>query len=156
MKLQHTTDMDAVYDVVSTPEIWQQASQDGMDVANYYPSFDGLSAWLLCTVNDEKIGVIYVHNESLCAISIHPYMKEKHKSKGRKMMLMFFKWFNSLPPELCKVNITIPSDRKIVYNFAKKLGFKDEGVSRDSVKRNGVVCDQYLLGLTRKEIKGLL
>jgi RimJ/RimL family protein N-acetyltransferase len=55
-----------------------------------------------------------------------------------------------------KVNISIPKTRRIVYNLAKNVGFKDEGVNRMSFTKNGKTHDQWLLGLTRKEIRGML
>jgi len=156
IKLTHTTDMDLVKSILIIPEIWEQAAEDGVEQDDYYPGYDSLSAWLLCEIDDEPIGLIYVHNETLCSINIHPYLKHKFKRKGRDMMIEFFKWFLTLPDKLCKVNVSIPSSRRIVYNFAKRVGFKDEGINRMSFLKDGDICDQYQLGLTRNEIKGLL
>lgn len=154
--LNHTTDMDLVRSILIAPEIWEQAAEDGVNQDDYYPGYDALSAWLLCEVDDEPIGLILVHHESSSVLNIHPYLKHKFKRKGRAMMTEFFNWFVSLPESACKVNVTIPFNRKVVYNFAKKVGFKDEGVNRMSYKKAGVIYNQYRLGLTRDEIKGLI
>jgi hypothetical protein len=156
IKLTHTTDMNIVKSLLVTPEIWEQAAEDGVNKDDYYPAYDNLSAWLLCELDDEIIGLIFIHNESLCSINMHPYLKRKYKRKGRDMMIAFFNWFLTLPAGICKVNVSIPFNRKIVYNFAKRVGFKDEGINRMSYLKGGVNHDQYQLGLTRDEIKGLL
>lgn len=156
VKITHLTDMSIVKSIITSKEIWEQAAEDGVSKEGYQPYFDSLTAWLLCECEGEQIGLIYIHNDSLCAVSIHPYLKHKHKRKGRAMMKAFFRWFISLPDTLCKVNVSIPASRKIVYNFSKKVGFKDEGINRSSFLKGGKVYDQYLLGLTRNEIKGLI
>ena len=156
IKLTHTTDMNLVKSILTVPEIWEQAAEDGVEQDDYYPGYDSLSAWLLCEIDDEPIGLILVHHENASVLNIHPYLKRKFKRNGRDMMTEFFKWFNSLPESVCKVNVTIPFNRKIVYNFAKRVGFKDEGTNRMSYTKCGITYDQYRLGLTREEIKGLI
>lgn len=148
--------MNLVKAVLITPEIWEQAAEDGVNQDDYHPSYDSLSSWLLCELDGDVIGLIFVHNESLCSISMHPYLIKKHKHKGRDMMTAFFNWFLTLPDGICKLNTSIPFSRKIVYNFAKAVGFKDEGINRMSHLKGGVIHDQYRLGLTRDEIKGLI
>jgi len=156
LKLVQTTDMAVVKSIISDSDIWEQASQDGVSIDTYTPSNNSMCAWLLCSLGGDIIGLIYVHHDTNCALLAHPYLLKKHVTKGREMMKLLFKWFDTLPSTVCKLNVSIPSSRRIAYNFAKKVGFKDEGINRASIIKDGVVCDQYLLGLTREEIKGLI
>jgi len=57
-----------------------------------------------------------------------------------------FKTTNKL---ICK----IPTEFVDVYMFAKKHGFTDEGLDRQSIKKKGKILDRYILGMTMKEIK---
>lgn len=148
--------MNLVKTIISTPEIWEQSAEDGVIKENFYPGYDALSVWLLCKLDNKIIGIIYVHNDTSCSINMHPYLIKKYKKYGREMMNKFFKWFLFQPAELIKLNISIPDHRQVVYNFAKKVGFKDEGINRSSFLKNGIVHDQYQMGLTRKEIEVLL
>lgn len=148
--------MNLVRSIITSPDIWDQTVEDGSCVNSFYPSSDLMSVWLLVKFNKIIIGVILVHNDSLCSVNIHPSLLAKYKKHGRDMMKSFFKLFLTLPDSLCKVNCSIPNHLKIVQNFAIKVGFKQEGVNRASFLKNGIVQDQIRYGLTREEIKGLL
>lgn len=154
--LFHTNDMNLVRSIMTSPDIWEQSVEDGSSASNFYPSQDYLSVWLLVKLKNDVIGVILVHNDSLCSVNIHPVLLSKYKRYGRDMLKAFFKWFVTLPDTLCKVNCSIPNHLKIVQNFAKKVGFKKEGINRASFFKNGIAQDQIRYGLTRDEIKGLI
>ena len=154
--LYHTNDMELVRSIMLTPEIWGQAVEDGTSKDSFYPGQDALCVWLLVKLDKRVIGVMLVNHDSLCSINIHPVLLNKYKRYGREMMKAFFVWVDSLPEQLTKVNCSIPNHLKIVQNFAKKVGFKKEGVNRASFLHNGTAQDQTRYGLTREEIKGLL
>lgn len=154
--LYHTNDMNLVRSIMTSPDIWEQSVEDGSNISNFYPSQDYLSVWLLVRLRDEIIGVMLVHNDTLCSVNIHPALLSKHKRYGRDMMKAFFKWFLTLPDTLTKVNCSIPDNLKMVQNFAKKVGFKHEGINRASFFKDGIAQDQIRYGLTREEIKGLI
>lgn len=154
--LYHTKDMNLVRSIMTTPEIWEQSVEDGSNISNFYPSQDYLSIWLLVKLKDKIIGVMLVHNDTLCSVNIHPALLAKYKKYGREMLKAFFKWFLTLPDTLCKVNCSIPNNLKMVQNFAKKVGFKQEGINRASFFKDGIAQDQIRYGLTREEIKGLI
>ena len=54
--------------------------------------------------------------------------------------------------KIAKINVTIPENQVKVINFAKKVGFKKEGLNRDSYLKDGKLYGQQNLGITRKEI----
>ncbi|MCP4340185.1 MAG: hypothetical protein GY799_15160 [Desulfobulbaceae bacterium] len=53
--------------------------------------------------------------------------------------------------EYHKLSVDIPVRNKDTYYFTRKFGFIDEGINRKSFMRDGVLHDQYRLGITRKE-----
>lgn len=154
--LFHTNDMSLVRDIMTTPEIWDQAVEDGTDKNSFYPGQDGLCVWLLVKLKSKVIGVMLVNHDSLCSINIHPVLFKKYKRYARDMMKSFFIWVDNLPEQITKVNCSIPNHLKITQNAALKVGFKIEGVNRASFFKNGKAQDQTRYGLTREEIKGLL
>jgi len=43
-----------------------------------------------------------------------------------------------------------------VYHFTKGFGFQDEGINRLSISKNGLLADQWRLGITRQEVAGMI
>ena len=152
ISLEPTNDMLKVRGIVTSPDIWERIS-DGIDSDKYYPSTDNTNQWLLVLNEDDIIGVIYVHCDTSCSIGFHPYLREKYRDYGREMIKAFFEWFiESIPVEYVKINVIIPECFPSVINFSKKVGFKNEGVSRNSYTRNGDIFNRVMLGITRDEV----
>lgn len=156
IKLTQTSDMNLVRLIITSPEIWDHAVEDGVKKELYIPSYDDQSCWLLCEINNEIAGAIYVCNANTNTLIIHPNILKKYRKFCRDVIHSFLKWFLQLPSFICKLNVAIPECRKIVYNLAKRIGFVDEGINRKSYCKNGMMHDQYLLGLTRLEIEDLI
>lgn len=52
----------------------------------------------------------------------------------------------------CEKMITnVPEYNKLAYRFAKSIGGVDEGTNRKSFKKEGILMDQYVLGITKEE-----
>lgn len=150
IRVNYTTNMDAVREILLIPEVWERAAEENIDPQSYYPGYDDLNAWLVVMEDDKAIGVILVSRETQIAVRMHPYMLPEHMTKGREMMKAFYKWFMNTGFQ--KVNVTIPMTDKKLYNFAKKVGFEDEGVNRQSYLRDNETFDQWNLGATKQEI----
>ena len=153
LTVNNTTDMDLVKNMLFVPEVWDRAAEDGVSKESYEPSYDGMTVWLECKKDDEVIGIILVHVDTSAALKIHPYLLKKYRFLGREMMEKLYEWFLSLPENINKIITVIPENQRKVYNFAKKVGFKDEGFNRESYMKNGKVYGQWYLGITRNEIE---
>lgn len=149
--------MDSVYKIVTSPDIWERISEDGVRKEEFYPVTDALTYWLLCVEGNEIVGVILVHSDNSASVKIHPYLKKQFRKKGREMLVLFYEWFLIHAKEnIHKVNACVPECYKSVINFAKKVGFKDEGFNRDSYLKNGILYGQVMLGITKSEIEDFL
>ncbi len=145
-------DMAIVKEIVTLPDIWERIS-DGVDSDNYYPSTDSTNQWLVVVENDTAIGIIYLHCDTSCSLGFHPYMMKAHRKHGRDMMKAFFKWFlDNIPDQYVKINVVIPDCFKSTINFAKRNGFVEEGICRESYTKDGGVFNRVMLGITRKEV----
>ena len=156
IKLTQTNDMNLVRLIITSSDIWDGAVEDGIEKDSYMPSCGDHSCWLLCEINNEIAGAIYVGNANTNTLVMHPNILKKYRRFCRDVIYLFLEWFLQLPEFICKLNVAIPECRKIVYNLAKKIGFIDEGINRKSYCKSGVMHDQYLLGLTRLEIEDLI
>ena len=144
-------DMNIVKEMAA--KVWDSMAEDDVIIDNFEPYNSSTAAWFIYSNDDIDVGMLFVSNDSSTAINFHPYIMPEHKGSGRKMVVEFFEWFiRNIPAKVNKINVKVPIIHKTVYNFAKKVGFIDEGVDRMSYTKNGEVCDRYALGLTRSEI----
>ena len=145
--------MGLVRMIVTKPDIWERFS-DGVDAETFFPSTTAANQWILVMEETDIIGVIYLHCDTSCSIGFHPYLLSKHRVKGREMMKVFFNWFlENIPESIVKINVVIPDCFKSAVNFAKKVGFKLEGISRESYTQEDKICDRIMLGITRSEVQ---
>jgi RimJ/RimL family protein N-acetyltransferase len=139
---------DEIFDLISPDDILKESVKDYEFTSKVWFDF--------ILENEEKAGLIAVEKLNPCSIEIHPYLFPEFEKKGfgKKMMNEFFKFFlESASPEVIKINCKIAKCFNSTYKFAKKVGFIDEGVDRESFKKYGSVWDQNCLGITRKEIE---
>lgn len=155
MDLSLIDDMPAVKAFISQEEIWERF-EDGIDKEDFQPLNDSVAQWLLCFDDNKIVGMILVHFDTNSSLMMHPYLLAKYRHKGRDMMSAFYKWFLTLADQVHKLNVSIPITQRKVINFAKKVGFKQEGINRESYMKDGQYYDQIILGLTRPEIEGLI
>ena len=60
------------------------------------------------------------------------------------------KWYFENEGRCEKIITYVPFHNKPAYSFAKIVGMKDEGVCTKSFKKNGVLLDQWVLGLEKE------
>lgn len=156
MRIGLAQDMDELNGILKNPYIWAQLTESDIDPNEFYPEMKPISFWMVAET-DEICGIMLVLAENTATTLIHPYMLEKHKGKGYYMIKAFFEWYlRNAKEEANKINAKIPAFNKAGRKVALKVGFKDEGVDRQSYLRDGKLYDQYLLGITRDEIKEVL
>lgn len=151
-----TDNMEDVRNILSHDDIWSRYS-DGVDFDDFTPTNTSREQWLIVMDNGFILGIIYVHCDTSCSLGFHPYLIKKYRSHGREMVKSFFKWFlDAVPESYLKINVVIPECFKSTVNFSRKVGFTQEGVSRDSYKFNNKVYNRIISGITREEVYDVL
>jgi len=154
MNIAIAHDMDLIKEIVTAPGMWESMAEDGVTPDQFVAENTPFSFWLLATVSDKVCGIILVNVETSISFKVHPHMLKEFAGKGYLMIKELFRWFLRETTDLSnKICITTPTFNKAGYKLAVKLGFKDEGLSRQSYKKNGEIFDQYILGITRDEVK---
>jgi len=146
MILTPCQDLDFIKEFLLQDDLYERASS-GEDKEDFSPK-DGV--WLLVIREDDVIGVIFCEQDNSVTMRIHPYMIKEYRYLVRYMMKCFYNWF--LTTNALKLIVSIPSFYKKMYNSALKTGFTLEGVNRKSYLKDGVLYDQWTLGMTREEI----
>ena len=136
--------------------IWDSFTDDMSDKEQYEPDLSTRACWLKVIIDNKLVGLVLVDNYNLTTLKLHPYMVKEYRNHSRELIKRVLGIFLKTPDFINKLVVEIPFHRRIVYNLAKKIGFKDEGINRQSFLKDGVYYDQWNLGLTKKEIKGML
>lgn len=137
-------------------EFWNVFSDDMGVKDNYEPDLSTRSAWLKVVIDGDLVGLVWFKNYNLTTLKLHPYVYRYHRKHSREVIKRALAVFLRTPDFINKLVVEMPFNRRIVYNLAKRIGFIDEGVNRASFLKGGIYYDQWNLGLTKEEIKGLL
>ena len=121
------------------------ADNDGI----FEPKLDSFNGWVIVRDYDKIQGIAYIEQQTTSTVLFHPYLLGD-KGGGRAMIKSVLKWL--FDKELHKVNVSIPIIYQSTINTAKKLGFIDEGLNRESFLKDGIYHDQQLFGMTREEM----
>ena len=149
MKLERTRDMGLVGSIMRDPAIWPHVHDDGVP-ADWRPiDHDGFH-WML--VDDgEPAGVFLAHQTNSFCYEMHTCMLPRIwgdvAAKAAQMLAAHV--FYELGGE--KLITLVPAYNRAALRFAKSGGMQQEGINRASYRRNGVMIDQIMLGITKQE-----
>ncbi len=150
------TDIPTILSVLTDPDIFATISEDGIKPEDLKIDVDS-QCWLAMVSSSKFLGLYNLKPLSGVCLDIHAHVlpefrKEHSKETGRAAL----QWIYANAPKYHKVEARIPVCYKNVRDFTCSFGFKEEGLSRLSYRKNGMLHDQYLLGITRGEIEAFL
>lgn len=147
-----TITQDKVMEILKDEELFNRIAEDGIRYSEYYPPSD--HTYLGIVKDDLVIGFWWLHIDNGSTINIHCNIIKEHRKHGIEAGWLFLDYvYNEFPEDIQKLNCKIPATYPDVYNFTKKFGFKDEGLDRKSIMKNGALVDRHILGITREELK---
>lgn len=139
---------DGVKSVLKDPELWSRVS-DGVDFDDWEPPAD--HEYMGCFDDDELCGFFGIHGDTSTSAWLHINILKQHRNKAIDFVLEFYR--AALKSGILKFNAKIPVCYPDVYKFAKKCGFVDEGLDRQSIIKDGEMLDRHILGMTRSEMQ---
>lgn len=151
MRIERTWDRELVEAIITHPAIYGVISDDGAPDQSEC-SIPNLNRIYALLVEDGGVGGCYlVWPQNSFTLEIHtcllPNCRGKKAAKAARLVL---DWVFS--NTACEKLITqVPAFNRAALIYARRAGLKDEGVNRASFKKDGVMHDQYLLGITRAE-----
>ena len=146
--LARTRDMNVVREVLAHPAIWPHIHEDRTDEPEPH-DLDGFH-WLLVTAGGDVAGVFLAHARGEACWEVHTCLLPSIWGKGSAAaaQLLLAHLFGELG--CAKVVTNVPAYNRPALRFAKTFG-QVEGINRSSFLRNGILEDQIMLGITRKE-----
>jgi len=151
MTFERTYDMAFVKGIVTHPRIWPQITYDGAPDPDDEFHDPGESTWCIVAKDgDEVLGLYVCQLQNPCCWDAHIYMlPHAWGEKARDCTKEFFEWmFSNTTAQ--RIVGSIPDYNRFGVAFALHCGMVPFGVNPQSVRKDGKLWDQTLLGITRK------
>lgn len=153
MRCERTYDDELVRSLITRNDIWATIAEDGQDIDDFTPNCES-DCWLLMTEGSNVIGLYNLHPHNSCTLEIHahvmPECRKMHSDETGRLALQWI--IDNAPSMYQKIIAQVPEIYPNVRAFCEKNGFVLEGTNRQSYRKNGIIMDQWLLGITRQEI----
>lgn len=115
----------------------------------YNPDF-----WII-VINDQKIGYFRLSNHSIINKNIYIGADISPEYTGRGYGYLSYKEFIPFlfeKYELNKITLEVLSTNVRAIGLYKKLGFKQEGMKREEINKNGKYVDSIIMSILKSEI----
>jgi len=150
-----TSDADLIKSCALRDDIYKTVAEDNINNIKYEPDFSR-TCWLALYDGDVFIGYISFDAKNSVSVEMHigifTEFRGKRAYEATKLALI---WLINEFPCYKKVIVFIPVIYKNVKIFAMKIGFKEEGFSRQSYLKGGDLVDQWFMGITQEEISNV-
>ncbi len=147
MYLARVYDVGVINSILTHPSIADQLCDDHTVGAKIQDA-ESLE-WIGVHKDGACHGVFLLIPQNTVTVDIHtallPDVRGKESKQAGKLLLdlIFSRYFKAVT--------SVPSNNRVAAWFAGSLGFKHEGVNRQSFLKNGVLLDQVLMGMTRED-----
>ena len=133
--------------ILADEELFSRVAEDGVSFEDYIPPAGRL--YLGIWVDHTLIGFWTVYGDNSVSFNIHCHVLEGYRNYSVEVGTVFLDYMFSKYDKIQKLNAKIPEMYPDVCTYIKKFGFKQEGVDRKSIMKNGELVDRLLFGLTR-------
>lgn len=145
-----TFDAEMVNRIMRHPKVYPHISDDSCPKAEDFDCSEAMKRegfYFLLVSGGE--GAFMFHNHSRILYEVHTMLlPECWGRKALEASRAAVRWM--FANTLCEKIITwVPAYNRLAYRFAIKSGMKQEGVSPKSLRKGGVLMDQYLLGMEK-------
>lgn len=148
LSLSRTRDMGIVRSILSHPAIWPHIHDDGATECE--PADHDGFLWML-VADEEPAGVFLLHAHNTATYEVHTCLLPRiWGPQALEAAHMCRAWMFE-KTDCQKLITNVPAYNLTALRFARRCGFKPEGVNRASFLRDGALLDQHVLGLTKEE-----
>ena len=154
MRIVRTQNTDLIRSVVCDPQVWAARAHDAAPAPEDWVPNTEPCIWLALLDGEPQTlrGMVLAMPESPLVYDMHiailpQYWRSRDNVELGKAAI---DWIFSHTPAL-KVVAQVPEDSPPVLRFAQRVGFKREGVNKQSAVRKGRLIDQTYLGIQKGE-----
>jgi RimJ/RimL family protein N-acetyltransferase len=148
VKVQRTKNIPLIKEVMDDEKLIKATSEDGTDIAGFTPEVES-TAWIALIDDKDQIrGFVIVSPTGRVSASIHVAIRTEYWGDSKtnvKLGKLAVKY--AFDHGVRKLTAEIPTPDQEVLRYAQRVGFKREGVNKQSFLRNGELLDQTYVGL---------
>lgn len=153
---ERSFDYDLVRQILTHPKIWPYISDDSSPAAEDYYPIESEQVWYVVvrdiypdTGPEEILGLwMFVPQNGVCW-EVHTCLLpcawgERGQTAAR--LLPGWIWENT---DCRRIVTNVPTPNRLALHFAIRVGMKVYGVNEGSYLKNGALCDQVCLGISK-------
>ena len=158
IKLEFCSTWLELSELLQDPELQSRVLEDEEKQPITDKDAGSLTQIILFKWGDRRIGYCLLMQRTSTVIDMHFGLLEEYRAGfAYKCLTLVYQWLNKQAGDhVNKLNICVPDIFTDVIAFAEVMGFKKEGVDRQSFKKDGKFIDRAILGITREEMKNVL
>ena len=148
--------MEFIREVMTHPRVWPHISDDNSPWPDAFEPIVHPGLYYLAPECDgERVGVFLYHSHSAVLWEVHTCILPKFWGEPATQAARDgLRWM--LDNTKCRKVIThVPKPNVPARRFAMRVGMWSEGINRKSFLKDGVLHDQFILGITEDEIQCL-
>lgn len=140
--IECTTDSNTIKDIIK--EYYHIVTYDGSPgFEDFVPDTES-ALWFKLLQDSDTAGLIKLENVNWVTWTPHIVIKEEYRGSGSEEWgKLVYKYMKERIPDVTFLVITPYWSAK---NYAKRMGFTELGIIPRSIKKNGELMDQYILG----------
>lgn len=144
--IEQTDDTDFIERCITHPKVWMASKDDGAgDPELFFLELDGKAIWL--RAGDDGVFMLHPHNSVMweCHTMLLPSAYGRAVELGKEALQ--WAWDNT---GIMRVITNVPAFNPLALRMAKRVGFEQYAVNPNSFLKDGVLHDQFVLGINRR------
>lgn len=155
---ERSQDYELIRSILTHEKIYPHISDDGSPPREEYRPIESLVVWYVLVWSNteapafrELLGLwMFVPQNAVCWEVHTALLPAAWGPRGQQAARMLPDWIWANTP--CRRIVTnVPETNRLALHFAAKAGMKVYGVNQKSWMKDGVLCDQICLGLSKRE-----
>lgn len=130
-------------------QMLEEIAEDGYNFEQFRPDVNG-EAWVAVHDRNEIHALYNFHAMNSSTLMIHSHVLKKFRKDSLKLGQEALRYFAST--DYHKLIVEVPAIYRHIRIYLLRLGFKPEGINRESYLKNGTYIDQHRFGITRGEL----
>lgn len=148
---KRTENVNLIESVLFESEMFLRITEDGQLIDDINIEIASHHLWLALYYKNTLCGIGWIHPLSIATGQVHIHVLQNQRHHAVQCGIMMLDAMLNLTNHE-KFNAEIPVVYPDVIKFTEKMGFKQEGVNRSSIYKDGQLVDQIYLGCTRNEM----
>ena len=156
MNIVQLYDVNAIRSIMLHEDIFSDIIDDTYNGVSYVPDVEK-EIFLGVILDNTLIGVYRLHWVTGVTLEGHAHILKKYRKEySKKSAFLAMSWILK-NIKLCeKIDAYVPKCSSNIINFLTLCGFLREGISMKSYKKNNILHDRILLGITRARMQEVI